>query len=287
MQTIRDAVQRTGVPAHTLRAWERRYAVLAPTRTPGGYRVYDDDTIARVQEMARLVGQGVAPAQAADEVRRRVGAPASRVVFADDEDLVQAAATLDAAAVGRILDERFSSPAGLDAVLDGWLMPALARVGRAWGNGQVSVAGEHLVAHAVNRRLSAAYESAGRGGGAAVVIGAPPGVHHELGLLAFGVLARRAGVTTVYLGADVPLDAWSPAIAAASATAAVTVAPRRGDAARARAVQDRLAADHPAVPLWLGGRYQHLVAPPSRQLGHQLGEAARTLAASLPVGRPA
>src|SRR3712207_450395 len=55
MYTIRQAAARTGVPVSLLRAWERRYAIGRPTRTPAGYRLYDDEAIERLRTMRRLV----------------------------------------------------------------------------------------------------------------------------------------------------------------------------------------------------------------------------------------
>ena len=56
----------TGVAADTLRAWERRYGVVTPARTESGYRLYDDQDVARLRLMARLVSDG-APASLAAE----------------------------------------------------------------------------------------------------------------------------------------------------------------------------------------------------------------------------
>lgn len=286
MDTIKSAVALTGVSAHTLRAWERRYGLFSPTRAPSGYRVYDDATIARIKEMNALVGEGMAPREAAAVVARRSPAaptasgPGDEPIPDPYSDLVEAAADLDADRISRILDERFTSLHDVETVIDRWLMPALGRVGREWAAGRVSVAGEHLVASSVVRRLSAAYEAAGRGAGRPLIIGAPPGVQHELGLLAFAVSARRAGMATMYLGADVPLGAWVEAVDKSQARGVVTSAPRRLDVARVAAVGQRLQTDHPDVPVWVGGRYQHLAPPPCRPLGHDIGEAARRLAAA-------
>ncbi len=286
MDTIKTAAAITGVSAHTLRAWERRYGLFSPTRAPSGFRVYDESTIARIRSMNALVAQGMSPREAAAEVRRRcspgptASEPALDLPPGDPYlDLVEAAADLDADRVSRILDERFAPLHGIESVIDQWLMPALGRIGREWAAGRVSVAGEHLVANAVVRRLSTAYEAAGRGTGLPLIIGAPPGVQHELGLLAFAVSARRAGLPTLYLGADVPLDAWSEAVAKTPARGVVTVAPRRRDATRVGQLAGRLEADHPGLPVWVGGRYQHLAPPPSRPLGHDIGEAVTKLAA--------
>lgn len=286
MLTIKNAAELTGVSAHTLRAWERRYGLFSPARADSGYRVYDDEAISRIKAMNALVSEGWSPREAAIEVLRRRAPDAvvggTRQPSAPHDpyaDLVQAAATLDAARVSQLLDEQFALH-DYETVIDQWLMPALSRVGREWASGEVSVAGEHLVANTVLRRLSAAYEAAGRGLGRPLVIGAPPGVHHELGLMAFAVAARRVGLATIYLGADVPLDAWSEAVARSQARGVVTTAPRRSDAARATQVAQRLAGDHPGLPVWVGGRFQHLVPAPARPLGHRIGDAARLLAAA-------
>ncbi len=285
MLTIKTAAEITGVSAHTLRAWERRYGLFSPTRTPSGYRVYDEEVLARIRAMSALVSEGAAPREAALEVLRRRAPDAVRVESPRDDgrdphrDLVEAAAGLDAARVSQILDTQFALH-DYETVIDQWLMPALARIGREWAAGRVSVAGEHLVAGAVMRRLSTAYEAAGRGAGRPLVIGAPPGVRHELGLMAFAVAARRAGLATIYLGADVPLDAWSEAVAKAGARAAVTSAPRRADAERAGQVARQLTADHPGLPVWVGGRFQDVAPTPCRPLGQRIGEAARVLASA-------
>lgn len=279
MLTISKAAELTGVPAHTLRAWERRYGLAPTSRTPGGYRVYDPATLDRVRVMAALVADGWAPRDAAAEVRRRGADPGSTRTPPRDPhlELTRAAAALDAELVTRILDEQFAL-GDFETVVGQWLMPALDRIGREWATGRLSVAGEHLVANAVLRRLSAAYEAAGARPGRPVVVGAPPGALHELGLLAFAVACRRTGLPTLYLGAEVPLDAWVEAVGTAGARAVVTSVPRRRDVAHVRQVVDLLHTSHPKVPVWVGGRHQHLVGAPAHPLGHDIGEAARLLA---------
>ena len=49
MHTVKRAAELTGVPAATLRVWERRYGVVTPSRTEGGYRVYDDAALLRTE----------------------------------------------------------------------------------------------------------------------------------------------------------------------------------------------------------------------------------------------
>lgn len=263
------------MPAHTLRAWERRYGLFRPARTSGGYRFYDDEIIQRIRAMQALVASGLAPRQAAARVAEQGLGTLAEDLTGLFKPIVDAAIALDAAEVARVLDERFSPMHDPDAVIQQWLLPALDAIGRAWASGELPIGGEHLVAHAVTQRLSAAYEAAGRPEGRPVIIGAPAGVHHDLGLLSFAVVARRAGLPTVFLGADVPSDAWLQAVQACRAAAVVTAAPRRVDAPRVAALAEALASGgHSDVPVCVGGRYQHLVAAPCVALGHELASAA-------------
>jgi len=70
MYTIKQAASRSGVPVQLLRAWERRYGVVEPTRTPSGYRLYDEAAIARLRAMRRLIDEGWAPSTAAGHIRQ-------------------------------------------------------------------------------------------------------------------------------------------------------------------------------------------------------------------------
>jgi len=275
MVTIKQAASLTGLPEHTLRAWERRYALIRPVRTASGYRLYDEAALTRVRLMKDLVDSGLRPRQAAQEALRR-NPDAGPEHGA--RTLLAAAADLDADSVAAVLDEEFSRDT-FEAVVDNWLMPALAGLGRAWARGEVSVAGEHLVSSMVMRRLAGAYEASGRPEpGPPVLVGAPPGVEHELGLLAFATAARRRGVPIVYLGAQVPAESWRLAATTLGARAAVTSLHVRRDASRLVAMGSELS-KVPGLELWVGGRHQDLAPAPFRPLGHSIADAATRLAA--------
>src|SRR5687768_4377816 len=195
MFTIRRAAAMTGVPEATLRAWERRYAVVVPRRTESGYRIYAESDIETILEMQALLRAGWAPREAARQVRGGDSAPQrQRSPTRAAERLLTAAARLDAMAVESVLDDAFAR-GSFESVVDGWLMPALGEVGTAWHEGRLGVAGEHLVSAAVGRRLSGAFQAAARHEGAPhVLTGLASGCRHELGLLAFATALRRAGM---------------------------------------------------------------------------------------------
>ena len=248
MYTIKEAAHRAGVSIPLLRAWERRYGVVRPVRTPSGYRLYDEAAIDRVRAMRHLIEGGWAASQAARHIETE-GIPIAAVASvaaadptgfagAADPDLttdfVDAAAALDERRLERLLDDLFVASSSFERIVDDRLMPALRALGEAWQNGNVSVAGEHAASYAVVRRLSAAFDAAGGAGrGRPILVGLPPESRHEIGSLAFATAARRRGMGVVYLGADVPRDSWIEAVGATKARAVVIGIPTASDRASA------------------------------------------------------
>src|SRR5689334_21001171 len=300
MYTIKRAAELTGISVATLRAWERRYGVVSPQRSDGGYRLYGPEDVRALAIMNSLVNEGWSAREAAgrepsfgreardgrdsrDGRGSRVAPlrPGARYQSEDAEAFVRAAERLDSASATAVLDARFALGT-FEHVVDDWLMPTLKLVGEEWAHGRLTVAGEHLVSYAVQRRLAAAYEAAsGRVDGPTLLIGLPPGSRHELGLLAFAVAARRAGFATVYVGADLPAEDWVRAIEARRAAGMVMAVPRDIDITAAQDIVDTVARTHPEVVIGLGGSQQNEISGPCVHLGHSItvavGEMTRRL----------
>ncbi|HML50083.1 MAG TPA: MerR family transcriptional regulator [Propionicimonas sp.] len=269
MVTIKEAAALTGVSEYTLRAWEDRYGVIAPQRTPSGYRIYSDADLDQVKTMASLITAGLAPRAAAAETARRHQLGSVEDPFAE---LIAAAATLDARRLSAELGRRFTSY-DFEVLVRLWLMPAMKRLGEEWREGNLGVASEHLVAAQVMRRLSAAYDQATpKPAAVQILIGAPPGVDHQLGIFAFAVACRRLGLNTTYLGGQLPTSAWSDAAERARPDAIVTTIPRLRDAPKVALLAAQLRST--GIPLWVGGRHQQSATEPARQLGHDIPDAA-------------
>jgi DNA-binding transcriptional MerR regulator/methylmalonyl-CoA mutase cobalamin-binding subunit len=279
MYTIKEAAARSGVGIPLLRAWERRYGVVTPSRTSSGYRLYDDDAIDRLRAMRQLIADGWSAQQAARHVeasteaelaalarpvvpaatsadppatseRRSMGRAAAEPLIAR---ILEASRTLDTVELEAALDETFGT-ARFEVATDAVLMPALRAVGDAWERGEVSVAGEHAASHAILRRLAMAYEAAGSAdGGRPVLVGLGPKGRHELGALAFAVTARRAGLPVLYLGPDLPVESWIAAAMGRSARAAVIGVPTRSDVRPAISVIEGLRDARLKMVLAVGG----------------------------------
>src|SRR4051812_27906638 len=268
MYTIKQVATRTGLGAPLIRAWERRYGVVEPTRTPSGYRLYDDQAIGVLLAMRGLLERGWTPSEAARAIRAGEvslgevatepptgsGAPpaSSRDHRRQMIDAFVAAAE-DALPTGTeaALDEILAS-GSFEAVIDDVLLPAAAALGESWAAGRLGVAAEHAASGAVARRLSGAYQAAAGDSRTKVLVGLPPGSRHELGALAFAVALRRRGVGVMYLGPDVPVDSWVDVARRTKARAAVVGVVTEADRGPAAAVIDALRAV-PVATVAIGG----------------------------------
>lgn len=60
---IRHVCSETGINDVTLRAWERRYGLIRPMRTPKGHRLYSTGDIARIKRIIELLEEGIPVSQ--------------------------------------------------------------------------------------------------------------------------------------------------------------------------------------------------------------------------------
>lgn len=290
MYTVKRAAEVIGVSGSTLRAWDRRYGISPSDRSDAGYRLYDQGDMRTLSLMSDLLSEGFSAREAAAEVKRRHAlsrSPASGPERSDRDlrELVDVAKALDAAALDRLLEIRFSE-ASFESVADDWMLPSLAALGTAWREGEVSIAGEHMVVDAVRRRLSVAYEAPrSRKRAPAAVVGLPPGGQHDLGLLAFAVAARRAGVETVFLGTNVPAADWATAVGT-NCEAAVLSVSRMRDLAGFKDAALAIGERRPGLLIAVGGALQEKTPADCLRLGHRIGPAAARLAGELGLARP-
>ena len=299
MYTINHVAQQVGIATATLRAWERRYGVVAPKRTDSGYRVYDEHDLNTLRSMKQLVDHGWQPALAAQETLRRSapthpGSSQSAAPVAGHAqgapslssptigpDLFAAAAAMDTRELTAVLNHVFALNS-FETAMTHYVFPALEDLGQAWADGRVSVAGEHLASHAVMRRIAVAYEAAAAyGHGPRVALGMAPGSRHEIGLLAFAVAARRRGISTDYLGADLPLEDWLGVADHRDLVAVVLALPTPADIAHTNAVISALRERRPRLIVAVGGAEQEHAPHLALRLGHDLVAGVERLTAEI------
>jgi len=255
---IGELARRVGVTEHVLRAWERRYQVVRPTRMPNGYRLYSRTDEQRLRLMFRLVQQGMPPADAARtvlagpsaDVRGSLDPATSRLVGASRRRLRSALLSMVEPQAQTLLDEVLAV-VPLEIAIGRVLLPLLHELGEGWQAGQVSVAQEHFATAIIRGRLAGLARGWGQRSGPRALLACPPEERHDLGLLMFGLLLARRGWSISFLGADTPVAAIGSAVAVQHPDVVVLSAT---EPARLDAVADELAELAARVRVALAGR---------------------------------
>jgi DNA-binding transcriptional MerR regulator/methylmalonyl-CoA mutase cobalamin-binding subunit len=225
--TVQEVEARTGVPAATLRQWERRYGCPLPQRSPSGYRYYGDEDLDRISKMKRYIDQGMAASRAAALVQLdAVQSDRPRPLADLRSELLAALLQLDGADADRVIGEAHALYA-IEAVLLELYPPIMAELGERWHDGRITTATEHYASSYIQGRLHQLLSLAGHNAvGPRVIVACAPGDQHELGALTLAVMLRREGYAVTYLGPNNPvrdlaamakqLQAWAVMISAAS-----------------------------------------------------------------------
>ncbi|MCA9545549.1 MAG: MerR family transcriptional regulator [Myxococcales bacterium] len=221
---IQTVSRMTGVPAPTLRAWERRYGIPTPERTGSSYRLYSDDDVTLIKRLRTLTDQGVAPSEAAELVREAEEAEeaeAEATAAAAGPDPWQAAIDSIVTAVRRFdptdLEQNVRRAMLLGSarlIFDRVFAPAMRQIGDEWHAGRLSIAQEHLatvhLGNATRELLRLVQPDAPT---RQIVLGCVEGEQHLLPLYGSALHFVQWGYRVVILGSDTPPEALAQAIA--------------------------------------------------------------------------
>lgn len=222
---IRTISRLTGVNPVTLRAWERRYGLFRPVRTAKGHRLYTHGDVELIRRVVALVERGVPVSQVRtlieSEERVAAAAPPAGPWPGYLERLAAATARFDDAELDRVYDEALSIHS-IDSVTHQLLLPLLVRLGERWQGLPGAIAEEHFFAAYMRSKLGARLQHRMRNvSGPRILAACAPGEHHEIGLLLFALEAQQAGLRTLILGADTPLEELAAARLRAGCSAIV------------------------------------------------------------------
>lgn len=225
------AVRETGVPAATLRAWERRYGIPEPDRTASNYRLYSERDIALIRWLREQVESGLTISQAIELFRRlskgektptvssggrrRAAEPEHSLDWSSlRERLLDAFQAFDEQAGELALSEAFAAHP-VEDVATRLIEPVMVEVGERWERKELLIPVEHFATAFIERKLLALFNSQPVNfDGPAVLTGCAPQEQHLLGILLVALFLRRQGMRVIYLGASVPLEDLGAVLAA-------------------------------------------------------------------------
>lgn len=216
--------RRTGLSVDVLRAWERRYDAVTPTRGENGRRLYSDADVERLRllrsatEAGRSIGQVVE--LDTDELAALIAedGAAGSVSHPDDgagEPVSPMAGNylrLAQEAVEKLASSRLEGilmralvAESAESFIEGVAAPLIAWLGDGWQDGTLTVAHEHMASAVLRRVLGVIGDSSETPASAPeVVVATPSGQVHEFGALLVAATMASQGWRVTYLGPDLP-----------------------------------------------------------------------------------
>ena len=273
---IRVVSQRTGLTPTALRAWERRYGAVRPSRSDAGQRLYSDQDVQRLQMLRELTDYGRPISMVSSLTSEAAGAllredrsiwasrpPTAHRAGESPQVLVNEAyarlQSFDAAGLEHLLWHA-TMALGAPTFLDDVVAPLLLLVGEGWSGGQLTPAQEHLGSEILERILDWIAAPAVSNNGPSLVVATLPGELHGLGIRLVSTAATLEGWSVTYLGTDLPVvDIAATVEAVGAGTVAISVVGTNDlarTAASLAALRERL---KPAVDILIGGRGAELI----------------------------
>jgi MerR family transcriptional regulator, light-induced transcriptional regulator len=212
--SIRDLEKLSGIKAHTLRIWEKRYSLVEPKRTQTNIRFYDDEDLKKIMNIAFLNRSGFKISHIAQldnsEIRIQISELSKKHTDTElhIDNLILSMINLDERKFEKIINNSIMQVGFEDTILH-TIYPFLEKVGILWQTGTVIPAQEHFVSNLVRQKLIVAIDGVIEPDNPKAknfLLFLPEGELHEMGLLFYHYMVKKSGHKAVYLGQSVPFS---------------------------------------------------------------------------------
>ena len=266
--TINDLERLTGIKAHTIRIWERRYGLFSPQRTKTNIRTYRDDDLRKVLNVNTLIKNGWKISKIsvlnAQELEARVWDSMKHARTAAEEHdiyiqaLIAATMSFDEEWFDTVFTD-VTTRYGMSLAMQHVIAPFLERIGVMWTVVRLHPGQEHFASNLIRRKMLSAIDRLPRiGSKGRFLLFLPPWEEHEIGLIYASYLLKSAGYEVIYLGQRVPLQALTETIAAVEPKAMLTFFSAEISEKEIRELLDTILARKTGVPLYLAARKEIL-----------------------------
>lgn len=281
LHPIQVVVRRSGVSADLLRAWEKRYQAVTPSRSDGGHRLYSDADIERLRlikdamgggrrigDVASLPTEEIARLVSEDAAQQQLSTPTASTTEDAPQLLADAISAVRRADQGtlRVILSRALFTRTPERFTAEIATPFMHELGELWHRGELTPAHEHAASEVMRRLM---HDMLGMlpppDGAPRLVVATLTGQRHEIGALFAATAAALDGWRVTYLGSDLPgpdiarvaLDVGARAIALSVTTATP------GLADELTLLRKRVGT---AMPILVGGQQAEAVAGAVRQV---------------------
>jgi MerR family transcriptional regulator, light-induced transcriptional regulator len=210
--SIRDLEKLSGIKAHTLRIWEKRYNLVEPKRTVTNIRYYDDEDLKRILNVALLNRNGIKISHIAELDESEISCKISELAREHPETtdqidkLIVSMIELDQKKFEKIISKS-SIQNGFEETILHLVYPFFEKIGILWQTGVVNPAQEHFVTNLIRQKLIVAIDKltdTEKQNAPQFIMYLPEGELHEISLLFYYYIAKKKGIKVIYLGQSVP-----------------------------------------------------------------------------------
>lgn len=210
---IKELEVLTGIKAHTLRIWEKRYGIIEPERTETKIRTYTDHELTLLLNVALLNKSGVKISHIAKMSQKEINERVFEIETSSGNSMaidkfILALVEMDEPLFHRTLSE-ITKEFGLVIAFKDYLIPFLERIGVMWRVGSINPSQEHFMSVLIRQKIISEIDRLGipEKNGKLIMLYLPEHEQHEISLLFYQYFLRSKGFYTVYLGQGVPYDA--------------------------------------------------------------------------------
>lgn len=212
--SINDMERLSGIKAHTIRIWEKRYNIFQPERTPTNIRYYTDDTLRKVLKITILHNNGYKISKIAELSEDQINQQVEEITnslqtngFDNQIDaLIVSMIDLDEASFSNIINQ-LSQKHDFEKIVLDVIYPLFERIGLLWQIGSINPAQEHFISNLIRQKLIVAIDALPfPKSGKTFLLFLHEKELHELGLLFSSYLLRKNGFKVVYIGQSVPYN---------------------------------------------------------------------------------
>jgi MerR family transcriptional regulator, light-induced transcriptional regulator len=215
--TIKYLETISGIKAHTIRIWEKRYKMLQPNRTSTNIRFYDDAHLKKILNVAALLDSGYKISKIAKLTDKQIGEEIKKCMdkAADAHDL--SSFLVNELIISSLNFDKFHFEKtfntgilkmGFHKTVEYVLFPTLKKIGVLWQSEEINPAQEHFFSSMVKQKLFSAIDGVPEPEHSLVkcVLYLPEDEDHEIGLLYFNYILLKGGIKTIYLGTRMPIQ---------------------------------------------------------------------------------
>ncbi len=213
--TIKDLENFSGIKAHTIRIWEKRYNILEPNRTDSNIRYYDINSLLKLLNVSYLNSNGYKISKISELPESKLNATVRELVAKNGAD-TQASNTLKLAMLNfdenlfNVTYNNLIAQSSLRDVFKNIFIPFLNEIGLLWQVKSVTPAHEHFITNLIKQKIFINIErlqlSSPTNFDRVFVLYLPMNEIHELGLLYLHFELLLHGYQSVYLGQSVPFN---------------------------------------------------------------------------------